>query len=105
MVRSPRGIGLRLTGSGDRISVVAGGAADILRLRREMPGRKARVSSLGRLQSLARIAGITFEVRVGRRSLARLSSDSSGSWVARLLGMAPLDIRLRDCVAVALGRT
>ncbi len=77
---------------------------DLIRLGREVPRRDQRGRLFARLQHISRTSGLSFHCRVGNRSVGRLDADSRGSWLARLLRIGPVEIRLRDLLAASLSQ-
>ncbi len=53
--------------------------------------------------SLAR-AGLELQVSVGHRQVGRLAAKSRSSWLARLLGVAPMELKTGTILASLFGR-
>jgi hypothetical protein len=79
--------------------VVPGGALRYSSLR-ALPRDRARWSAW--MRHVLAASGLAIEVTCKGRTIATISVASNGNWLARLLRLGPMDIRLRGVLAALL---
>jgi hypothetical protein len=100
-LRSPDGVALCVEAADATVLIDVASLADLRRLARDLPGRAGRREWLRRTAGVARCGGFEFALRVRRREVARLRAEGRGSWLATLLGMAPLELSLPRLIRCA----
>ena len=87
---------MRLAAQGQTIALSVESLGELLAIWQQLPNRAGhrRLATLGLRAS--RVAEVTFLLKIGGRTLARLSGSTRGTWLSRLLGTAPVNVRLRD---------
>jgi hypothetical protein len=95
-LESAGGVGIRLAAQGQTIALRVESFGELLAIWRRLPNRAGhrRLADLGLRAS--RVADTTLLLKIRGRTLARLSGATRGTWLSRLLGAAPVNVRLRD---------
>jgi hypothetical protein len=98
------GENLRISGTGEVISVDLPSLWAGRSLARQTGGRSQRQQLIGRLQAGLRFADLTLQVRVGGKPIARLAPHSEGTLLSRLLGLGALELSPVAVIAAAFRR-
>ncbi len=100
-IQSPSGVELVLRGEAGVLRLDVGTPSDLLRLFRDLPPRAARRRLSGDACRIGRLADLELAVVLGRREVARIDRSARSHWLARLLGLGPVQLRIRN-IAIAL---
>ncbi len=77
----------------DTIVVELPGLRDGLAILKGWPGGRGRRRAIGGIHDGLTSAGLSLEIKVGSRTVARLGVGARAGVVSRLLGLAPLEVR------------
>ena len=89
--------GCAVIGCGERIELSFDNWSDVRKLLAPFPSG-GRQHTLSRLVRLFHLSGLRMEFSVAGRIVAVLRNPESRGVLPRLLGLAPLELRLRECV-------
>ena len=95
LLTSPEGANIHVSGQGNRLGVDLDPRLLGSKMQRELLPRSTRGKRLAMLQRLLRRADLSLAVSVRGILIAELDGKGEGTWSAKLLGLAPMQLHLR----------
>ena len=94
---------VRVTAARNRITVDLPGVGAGLAALRGSGGKRGRANALARLDTFLRTTDLSVRIRMAGGTLAFLGAEARPGWLSRLLGVAPLEVRLSGVMATIRG--